>query len=199
MDGLQPILEKHGFKKAARKIFSSKETEVERRYIIADRSPRYADDPHQLYVGACVHVFLPQAEEVASRLMRKTLDRKFPTIGGDLGLYGPEKRLMEWPVDNRTMAEDLVPVLVRGIEDVAFYFWDAFSSLERIIMLSSERHPWIPKDRTWLYKFAAILLIKRGPESARDFLLANSNKLGEKDCLQALEVLKMGREIPGAE
>jgi hypothetical protein len=181
LSALRPKFEELGFKRSGKTKYTKTIGGVEFRYLISMRHPRYSDDPHQLYINPCLHVYFPDLERIHSRIIGKQLNRDFPTLGGSLGLYKSEGHSEEWPIDSDESAQALLPQLERDIDEVALPFWDALSNGSKVLEAIETKAVWAKRSDSWKYREIVLLFLERGIDAAMAFLLKNSKRFRDID------------------
>lgn len=122
-----------GFRPSGKTAYVKREQSVTKSWRLNWRFPKFADDPHQVYVDPRIGVSLPEVDQVVSLLTNVPTRKDYSTIGGTIGLFGPDKSLRDLPIDS---PDDVPNVAARLREDllaIAVPFWDKLESPDKIL------------------------------------------------------------------
>lgn len=192
---LEPTLRSAGLRRVGHKKFVGKSSDGERRFILSERYPRYADDKRRLYVAPAVHVYFPKAAQLSAEVTGEELRPGYPTIGGSLGVYTPEGSYIEHGLSSDADIPSVVKRIENEIREIALPFWERFSSLGEVAVAIEQNHPWLPADAASLPDLIAIIYLTRGIEGAARILEERGAVLDEE---RRVRLVKWIREHRGS-
>lgn len=152
LDLIEPFMEGLGFKRKSKLSFIRKNTECNFKYVISVRKPRYADDPNEMYINPCLHVYYPVIEKYLQKISKKTNAKGFPTIGGSLGLFRENGHSEEVPINSNSSLSHICENLQKDIREIGVAFWQNFSTHKKVLESIQKGLYWGSNTEQWKYR-----------------------------------------------
>ncbi len=178
MDELNPLLTEIGFERKGKLKFCCINDDVEMRFILSIRYPKYSDDKATAYVSPVVHLYFREAEHLLSEIVGGDVDKGFPTLGGNLGGFNEALKYIELPIASMSDKSKIFKE-IKNFIPAALIFWEKYSSMSSIVDSYKKHDPLLPKDKSWTARLIVMHYLSNEKGSAINLLENNRKKLGK--------------------